>query len=232
MKKIIGLMLVVVLALSISVTVFAAETDFVPSINEKSAPEITKITVTTIDGEFVCQQHEECVIVTPVSEITEEDRLSDATKNLLVEMFNKIKAAAKLSDVFTGYSEVDNMVVRDLFDVSSICDGLDAVFPKDGTTIEITFDLGVSAKTNVMAFAYRNGAWDRVKLTNNGDGTVSSDFTHFCPVAFLVAESETGLSPDTGDASNIALWITLLVVSVAAIITLVVITLRKRNCEK
>ncbi|MBQ8606018.1 MAG: hypothetical protein IJ408_04715 [Clostridia bacterium] len=234
MKRIISIVMVMVVLLGLSVTAFAAEGDFVPSINEKSAPTIKSITVTTASGTWVCTQHDidKCILVTPVSEIKEEDRLLESTKQALIDVYNKILNAAKLSDIFTNIDGVDKMVVRDLFDVSSICDALNEVFPKEGTSIAITFDLGIDADTNVVCASLINGSWGTHSVKNNGDGTVTVDFTHFCPVAFLVSNSEVGNNPGTGDAQQLEIWIATLAVSLAAIIVLVVIVLRKRKTEK
>ena len=234
MKKIISFVMVLVMLMGISVSALAAQGDFVPSINEKPAPSIKSVVV-TIDGvEWKCTTHmvDHCILVTPVSEITEEDRLSDATKQKLVDVYNKIKAAAKLSDVFTNIDGVDKMAVRDLFDVSSICDEFDKVFPGNGVKVAITFELGISAKTNVVCASLYNDAWSTHGVKNNGDGTVTVEFTHFCPVAFLVSETEVGNSPATGDNSNLTLWITLLSVSVVAIAAVTVISIKAKKTNK
>lgn len=232
MKRILSFVMVVMVLMSLTVPVFAAAGDFVPSIDEKPAPTIKEIIVTTESGEFKCTMHNECIIVTPVSEITEEQRLSDATKQKLIDVYNQIKAASKLSDIFTNIDGVDKMTVRDLFDVSSICDELDKIFPADGAKVKITFDLGINKDTKVVCASLINDKWGTHSVLNNGDGTVSVDFTHFCPVAFLVSSTEVGNSPATGDYFQLGMWIALLTVSVAAIAVLTVIVLRKKETDK
>lgn len=234
MKKIISFVMVMVMILGISVTAFAADGDFVPSINEKPAPAIKSIIV-TIDGvEWKCEIDIDghCVIVTPVSEITEEQRLSDATKQKLIDVYNQIKAAANLSSVFPNIEGVDKMAVRDLFDVSSVCSEFDKVFPGELAKVTITFDLGISADTNIVCASLVNDKWNTHAVKNNGDGSVSVDFTHFCPVAFLVSETEVGNSPATGDNSNLTLWISLLAVSVVAIAAVSIVSIKAKKTNK
>ena len=76
-----------------------------------------------------------------------------------------------------------------------------------------------------------NGEWTEVKnLENNGDGSVTGEFDHFCPVAFLVEKGGTASTPKTGDAAgqNLLLWIILMAVCVVAIVVLLILRKRKK----
>ena len=261
MKKIISLVLALILMLSIPFSCFAA-VDFVQSITYKPAPDI--IFTEDEDGNRVIGHvrdeesnivetkhegcaHEDCIIVTPVSkaEITTEIP-SETAESLLNEYINLIDPSTKLSEECEGLDEkikqetnnkygADDMVVRDMFNITEVCDNIKTNLSKDGYTLDLTFDLGIGKNDYITAMVFNNGKWTPLKkLVNNGDGTVTCYFESLGHVAFLVPSDVPSNVPTTGDTSvhnNIFLWVGVMAASVCALVIIAVITRRKKREE-
>ncbi len=224
MKKVLSIVLVMVTLLTFSVSALAANVEFVPSIENKGAP-------TVVDSNAT-------VTVTPVGEAETSTTLSADAKAALVKAYDELSAkGASLSALCSDLDAVaaaalgegkkgDDLVVRDLFDVT-------AANLTEGTALNVTFKLGVAAKDFVTAMVYNNGAWTAVKTVNNGDGTVSCTLEKAGAVALLVPSTtgSTAGSPDTGDNSNLTLWISVMAVALVAIVGLVVVE-RKKSAVK
>ena len=220
MKKMLCLIAVLALAISMFVPAFAAEDDFVPSISYKDGPQVEDA---VMDGKDVAG----CVVVTSIKGAKEKTTdIDQADRDLLLEVYEKLdNGSMKLPLENEGY------VVRELVDVSfAKSDCVDTAhghkewLAEENATIEVTFDLGIKAATNVEVLAYVNGEWVAVSVKNNGDGTVTCVFEDFCPVAFCVdADAEKDI-PQTGDAAgqNLTRWFVLLAVSLLALVALVV----------
>lgn len=231
MKKAICLIVAVLVCISLACPVLADE--FVPSISYKGTPDIITIkddkgndalgVVRNTSGSAVGYLAADCLLVTPVSEASDSDKISEAAKNELLAVYKGISdGTMKLpygSDV-----DASKMVVKDLFDVSWACTGHnhDEALKGDGTTLELTFDLGVKKDEKVVVMTYNDNAWSEIaKVVNNGDGTVTCTFEHLCPVSVSVLGSTS--TPGTGDNSgaDLILWTTLMVVSAAVVVTMV-----------
>ena len=223
MKRVVTVLTVVVMLLTFSVQALAMQ--FVPSIDYKGAPELVSRTegdkeivgvIKDADGKELAKEEEDCIIVTPVGEAKDESELSKTYKEL------KDKGV----EAFGDKVEKD-LVVRDLFEVSSECETLKEKLPVEGNTIALTFKLNLGKKDAISAMIKVNGAWKKLPVVNNGDGTVTATFEELGIVAFL---SETAAGPDTGDdsAKELALWIGLMVVSAGAIVALLVVARRKK----
>lgn len=224
MKRFICLLSVMLLCMSLACPAFAADT-FVPSISYKDGPEVT-------DAYIGDTNVKDCIVVTSISEA--KNKSTDITQEARDELLD---VYAKLSDG-SMKPPVDGYVIRELVDVSfkqkacveNTAHNHPDELAKDGTTIKITFKLGVAKSTKVVVKTYKDGAWkDVVGVTNNGDGTVTVEFEHFCPVAFCVEQGAEVPPSQTGDemGKNMFLWIGLMVVSLAGIAALVVLG-RKR----
>lgn len=132
--------------------------------------------------------------------------------------------------------EDKNYVVVQLVDVSfakSVCidDGHEhkEVLAREDVNATLDFDLGVSADAVVVVLHFHDGKWEPVTSTvNNGDGTVTCVFEHFCPVAFCI-EAEDLEAPQQADYSWL-IWLVLLVVCAAAVTVLVIY--REKNKKK
>lgn len=228
MKRVISLITVLVLCFALAVPAFATEVDFVPSITAKPAPGIdvsvnedgdAVIEVKNAAGELVYTTTVDSVIVTAVSEVynkIEELLISEEAAESLKEAYEALTAVdAKLSevipelkDVFEGlglpFDGVDSLVVTDLFDLSILNDELASFLGQDNHTLDITFNANVPKNNMVFAATYNDGSWQLTEnAVNNGDGTVTVTFRHFCPVAILTApfveaeaEEPTEAAPD------------------------------------
>lgn len=224
MKRFVCLLSVLLLCVTLACPAFAADT-FVPSIGYKDGPDVENADLGGTDVH-------DCVVVTSIAQA--EDKSTDITQAARDELLD---VYAKLSDG-SMKPPVDGYVIRELVDVSFKLKNCVENEPhthleelaKDGTTIKVTFDLGVAKSTNVVVKTYTNGTWeDVVGVTNNGDGTVTVEFEHFCPVAFCVEQGAEVPPSQTGDEAgqSMFLWIALMVLSLAAIVVLVVLS-RKR----
>ena len=69
MKKILSAIIALVMILSLSCAVFAAETEFVPSISEKGEPEIDGVKLVK-DGEVLDFVTDDCLYITAIARIT------------------------------------------------------------------------------------------------------------------------------------------------------------------
>ena len=218
MKKIVALILALVLCLSVAAPAFAAGT-FVPSVSYKDGPEIE-------DAEMNGKDVGDCIVITSIQQA--KDKTTDIyqeDRDLLLEVYEKLNSGEMKLPI-----EKDH-VIRELVDVSfkvTTCvenpeHNHREELLKPGVTMAITFDLGVARDANVIVMSYYEGAWENVvSVTNNGDGTVTCVFEHFCPVAFAVEKEEADGPAQTGDllGQDLMLWVLLMVVSMAGIVGL------------
>ena len=261
MKKIVSIAAALMLVLTTSLTSFAA-VDFVQSITYKPAPDIVIVDeedgkeiigyVRDEEGNIVSTEHKDCahndcIIITPVSEATTTTKIPKETaESLLNEYNNLINPSTKLSDVCDGLDEkiknetgnkygADDMVVRDMFNITEVCDNIKLHLPKDGYTFEITFNVGIGKDDYITAMIFSDGKWVPIeKMINNGDGTVTCYFQTLGHIAFLVPSDTPSNVPETGDTSlenDLFLWIGIMAASVCLLVVLVVVSKRKRTDE-
>jgi hypothetical protein len=218
MKKMLTVILAVALCIALTVPAFAAT--FVPSISYKLAPTVDSA---VMGGEDI----KTCIVVTSVIEA--EDKTTDVdqeARDLLLNVYNQLEKGSMKLPINGGY------VIRDLVDVNftNACINSnvnhDELLDKKGATIKVTFDLGVAADEKIAVLSYNDGKWvEPVSVKNNGDGTITCEFEHFCPVAFVSLEKNSSVVP-TGDNMNMALWIGMMLASVA--VMAVVVTNRRK----
>lgn len=227
MKKIFSLIAVLVMCLAMVAPAVVSADTFVPSISYKDGPEVESA---EMENEDVAN----CVVVTSVlaaqektTDIFQEDR------DLLLEVY------AKLADGSVKLPLAEYYVIRELVDVSF--KKVECIDPEhtheddlaeEGVTITIDFDLGVKASTEVVVLSYHDGEWAPIKsVVNNGDGTVTCEFEHFCPVAFCVQEGAESGPSQTGDAmaKTLYIWVAVLAVSLVALVVLFVVLFRRKK---
>ena len=218
MRRIISAILALVLILAVAAPAFAAGT-FVPSVSYKDGPEIE-------DAELSKEKVDDCLVVTSIQQA--KDKVTDIyqeDRDLLQEVYEKLNSGEMKLPLEGNY------VIRELVDVSfqvTPCVENDDHLHKEELLkpdihIEVDFYLGVGKNDKVVVLSYYDGSWDHVvSSTNNGDGTVTCVFEHFCPVAFAVEKEEADGPAQTGDVlgQDLMLWILLMVVSMAGIVGL------------
>lgn len=244
MKRLLAIVLSIVMVLTLTVSVSAAK--FVPSITNKGAPQLVVIDIvdgkdvvgyiTDADGNQLSTEYLDCLIISSITEALNGEKLPEGVKEQLLKVYDEFVNGAKLSEVCPDLIEIvkdkwskdktpDDLVIKDLFDVTDYCEDIPTHL-KDGTVLDLTFDLGIGSGTFITAMVYVDGKWVPVKdCINNGDGTVTVKFTEICPVAFLVPGSGQNMdvvSPITADTSSIFAWGAVMLVSLAAIIALVI----------
>lgn len=230
MKRI--LVCIAVFAMVLSMCIVASAAEFTGSVTNKPAPPIENVpdndgnsavgVIRDANGKIIDYLYEECLVITPVSEAETSDKIPEAAKDLLLDVYGKLLSG----EMKLPYELIDpemnsgNMVIRDLFDASLLCQDHPELLALPGNTIELTFKLGVAAGVEVVTMVYVDGQWKPIVSTvNNGDGTVTCVFEEICPIAFSVRTGAT--EPEkTSDISSMP-W---MILGVSALAALVVVT--------
>lgn len=224
MKKAICILAVLAACLTLLSPALATEDTFVPSISYKDGPGI-------IDAEMKEEEMGDCLIVTSLKGAAEKSTdISQAARDLLLDIYRDLEAGDMRLQLEEGY------IVRELVDVSwkyNACVGEEHIHEeehnKEGITVTMDLDMGLSAEYDLLVFAYRDGQWGPIEsAVINGDGTVTCVFEHFCPVAFCVRERTGGSQTGDSAGQNLIVWIALMAVSAVAILFLV-LKRRKRT---
>lgn len=254
MKKTISCILSVILICTCFVT-SAFAVDFVPSISAKPAPTFVSYglsdTGRTIiglikdaNGEEIGTAYPECLIITPVSEAETSTEIPADAKELLLAQYEYLCSGVSLSDVCAELdafakgelgesADASDLIVKDLFDITSLCETLDEFLAVDGNTLEVTLRTPVSDGQAVIVISYskEENKWEPIVSTvNNNDGTITCTFEHLCPVAIIVpsdADEDPELPP-TGD-TNVTLWVFVMVASLGSIAVLAVSLKRRQS---
>lgn len=202
-----------------------------------------------IHGGPVGEDHE-CLVITPLSEAETSAKIPEEARKELLKVYEDLLAnQMKLMGECEGLDELvaealgegktsDDLVVRDLFDVTVLCDELKDYLKQEGTTICLDLDLGLKPGDFVQVVAYVDGKWqliEKVEIAADGSYTCTT-YKKICPVAVLVpattVKDHYTPAPDTGDAiaDQLGLWVAVAGCSLAAIVILVVLQ-RKRKAE-
>ena len=252
MKKILSVLLIcVMLFAALSAVVYADK--FVPSIGYKPAPVIkyeeddngNKVIGHVVDpnGNIISDEYHDCIVITPVSEANTSEKIPADAAALLLEVYDDLSdddmKLASLSDKLNDKvaedlgkgKDADDLVVKDLFDVTVLCDELKEKLAPVGNTLTLTFEVSIDANSPIYVVSYKNGAWAPiVEAVNNGDGTVTCTFEDFCPVAFMVPTSGgENVKPEPGDTTDNTLWVIVMVSAIAVIAALMVINRKNRK---
>ena len=206
-----------------------------------------------VDGihEGSVEDGHECLIITPLAEAETSMEIPAESKERLLWVYEQITEQGM--DFFANCEGLDgaivaalgegatvnDLVVKDLFDVSVLCDELEEYLEPSGTTICLDFDLGIAPGTFVSVVAYKSGKWHMIEdVEVEADGSVTcTTYENFCPVAILVPADEVltasaADAPDTGDSigTQTIVWAVIAAASLAAIVALVLVQ-RKRKGE-
>lgn len=238
MKRILTLAVLLVMVLTLATPVFASGGDFVPSISYKPDPEVV---VTTDEvgnealgvfvneaGEVVDYARHGCIIITPLADALDEEKpVPKVIRDLLLYVYDALNTE-KMEIPYEKLEldlENENMAVRDLFDIRWACKEHEYLLNQEGVTFKIIFDLGIEPDVVVHVLSYDEYTeeWEPiVKSENNGDGTVTCVFEHFCVASFSVevAPQQTASFP--------WMWILLLII---ALILLFILIIKRRSKE-
>ena len=235
MKKLISLLAVLMLCATLLVPAYATN-EFKPSVEFKPAPEIVPVLdpdgnealAMLIDGDGLIVDYvyagDRCLVVTPVSRAEESTLIPEDAKNTLLDVYAKLTNGTMTLpfEKFNAGLVSSNMVIRDLFDATFLCDEHPDMLLPEGVKLVITFRLGVEKDKDVYTMTYNDSEWNPIVSTvNNGDGTVTCTFEHLCPIAFTV-EGEQTKPPKAGDPAGeqLNLWFMLCGIAVLAAIVL------------
>ena len=230
MKRLVCLLAVMLICCSLVMPAFAAE-GFVPSISYKDGPDAENAYLQ--DGSHEKEDVGNCIVVSSIKEAEEKSTdIYQETRDLLLDVYKQLDEGSMKLPL-----DNEKYVIRELVDVSFrkiTCHEdehtHDPELEQPEVTATVKFDLGVPKNIKVRVFTYNDGVWNEVKdVTNNGDGTVTCVFDHFCPVAFCVEVNAVAESPKTGDQiAAMILWVVLLIVSAAALVVLLVLRKKKK----
>ena len=256
MRKGICLLLAMLLCAGLAVPGFAAE--FVPSITYKPVPEITGGVLIDPENGGEKVDIRGCIIVTSILEAEEKKTdITQAARDLLLEVYEKLSDGSmelfalpegmvdkKDDSTEPTYKDMgmtfdrENYAVFQLVDVSFRQSG--CVSPRhlhkeglarEGVTVELEFDVGVTQDANVLVLWFDGEQWAPVESTvNNGDGTVTCVFEDLCPVAFCI-EAEAPEAPEQPDYGWL-LWLCLLLACAGILVALVIYRQKNKNAEE
>lgn len=220
MKKMMSLLAVLVLCVSLACSAMAAE--FVPSITYKDGPELN--TAFLGEPEKLDENVSGCIVVTSIIGAREKKTdIRQENRDLLLEIYEELSKGEMTLPVEDGW------VIRDLVDVSNlVTDCIEVVthdhedhLKEDGIVLSVVFDLGIAPDKEVKVLSYYEGEWeDAVKVTNNGDGTITCLLDHSGPVAFCVEANEVQ-QPTAPTAEFNWYWLLILIVALIAVIEMV-----------
>ena len=191
------------------------------------------------------EEGHKCLVITPIADAETDPEIPEEARELLLWVYDQLLKngmsfidCAELDASIAAHlgegKTVKDMVVRDLFDVSVLCDSLREYLEPEGTTICLDFDLGLAPGSYVEVVAYKNGAWQMIEdVEVNAKGTLTcTTYENFCPIAILVPEGTADAveAPDTGLAAgnDVVLWSAVAAASLAVLVVLAV-SLRKRK---
>ena len=220
MKKMMSLLAALLLCVSFVSPVLAA--DFVPSISYKDGPELD--TAFQGEPEKLEENVSTCIVVTSIIGAREKKTdIRQENRDLLIQVYEELTVGEMTMPVEEGW------VIRDLVDVSNlVTDCIEAAghdheakLKEDGIVLSVEFDLGIAPDKEVKVLTYYEGQWeDALKVTNNGDGTVTCLMDHSGPVAFCVEAPQTQ-QPTVQRGGFNWLWLLILLLAVVAIVVLV-----------
>ena len=236
MKRVFAVLMIVLLCTAMVVS--ASADTFTPSVTNKPAPELVPAIdpdgnphpgyIMDDDGKILDYLDEGCLVITPVSKAETSNEIPADSKETLLYVYEQL-TSGKMTMPYHLHNpnyDSDDMVIRDLFDATFLCGEHPKMLEPTGVMLVLTFDIGVKADEDVSVMTYKNGAWGNiVKITNNGDGTVTCVFEHLCPIAFSVPTGNTPPS-QTGDIPTVGIMGFVALAALLAIAVLTVLYIR------
>lgn len=163
MKKLVSVLLIVMMVLALSVPAFAAKPSSPPGpVTNVTEPEIK---------DAMDASGEKVQLEVSAPELAAGETLKSVAEDAL-------KAAED-----AGVAAED-VTAAEVFDIA-MADGSQ---PTSDVTVTIVREKS-SGKVAAVMYQAEDGTWDSAKFTDNGDGTVTITFEHFCTVVLLVEEA-------------------------------------------
>ncbi len=195
MKKLATILLAIVMVLSISISVFAAQGAFVESPGKNKVPEVV-------------ESEEEIEVVS----FDERDKLSDKEKEEFEDAYEVIKDNSDITDIVEGLEDVAEDLGVDPDDL-----GVSDIFFVDGEDGEQDIVLKPEDVDNfVELIVYKDGKWQIVEGAKIVDGHLVFTGSAGYPYA-IVVDTGSKLS-QTGDTSNIWIYVVVMAVSAVALV--------------
>ena len=178
MKKFVSVLTVAVLVLSLAVPAFAA------SVPSKEFPIDAVSEVPTV-GDAVDANGQKVEIVVSTSQLGAGETLESVAEDA-------VKAAEDAG------LDIKDATAAEVFDIK-MADGSQ---PNGSVTVTIVREANSGDIAAVM-YQRADGGWDSAKFTDNGDGTVTITFEHFCTVVLLTkAPTSAADVPTSGSSSS------------------------------
>ena len=207
-----------------------------------------------------CGEGHKCLLLTPISMAETDKEIPEESRDLLLWVYEQIleqgmsfidsaELDAYIKEQLGPDATVEDLIVRDLFDVTVLCEELEEYLEPEGNVVCLDFELGLEPGSFVAVVAYKDGQWqmiEDVEVLEDGSVTCTT-YEHFCPVAILVAGDEMGAAdgiggnnghipastdaPDTGVSANdnIVVWMIVAAAAAAALIVLFVSQRKKKE---
>lgn len=204
-----------------------------------------------------CGEGHRCLLLTPISMAETDKEIPEESRDLLLWVYEQIleqgmsfidsaELDAYIKEQLGPDATVEDLIVRDLFDVTVLCEELEEFLEPEGNVVCLDFELGLEPGSFVAVVSYKDGKWqmiEDVEIMEDGSVTCTT-YEHFCPVAILVAGEQMSVpgvsvptgnghvpastdAPDTGvGANSIVLWT---VIAAAAAVALVVLFVAQRK---
>lgn len=217
MKKVLVLCLTAIMIASMCVCAFADTGLFVKSPSVNKAPALESFEALS----------EDCEAKVVITAYADRATLSQAKKDALEDIYEAVAAGKTdaLADVFAKLAadkkvDAKKLAISDLFDISNTdCDGHNE---HKGFSIKLNAE---TLKNFVGLVHYKDGKWEVVADAKVVDGdTLTFSVDSLSPFAIVVDSGK--LPSDTGDNSNIALWVMVLSASALAV---VLVALKKKR---
>lgn len=174
-----------------------------------------------------------CLRITPLADLFDDTKeVPDVIRELLLFVRDGLQDESIVLpyEKFDAGLKNENMAVRDIYDIRWACEEHKGALDEPGVVIDLTFDMGFDADEEVYVLCYDEAGNDWspiVKTVNNGDGTITCTFEHFCAFTFSVVavSQEADVS-----GSNSMIW--LAAAAAVVVVGAVVIVLKNKKKEE
>ncbi len=216
MKKVLVICLAMVMVVGMSINAFAAPNAFVSSPSKNPAPEL-------IEG---TNESEDCTGNAFITAYGDRDSLSDEDREQIEKAYKDIQESTDITAVNSDLKELAtklgvktaDLAVSDLFNINhENCDDHES---------HGDFNVILDAETLsnfVGLLCYRNGKWELIKNAIieevNGKKQLKFSVKGVSSYAIVVNTAKSqGVSPNTGDNSNVYVYVIAMAVSALALV--------------